>query len=69
MGTIHTPVANRLEENVLRLFSPNGLLTVVFLIILMALVFGGSGIERRTMDMPAADHLQATISPLLHSAR
>jgi hypothetical protein len=69
MGTIYTPVANRLEENVLRFFSPNGLLTVVCLIILIALLFGGTGIERRTMDVPAADHLQTTVSPLLHSVR
>ena len=69
MGTIYTPVANRFEENILRFFSPNGLLTVVSLIILMVLLFGGTGIERRTMDVPAVDHHQAMVSPLLHSAR
>lgn len=69
MGTIYTPVANRFEENILRFFSPNGLLTVVCLIILIALFFGGTGIEHRTMDTPAVDHLQTTVSPLLHSTR
>ena len=69
MGTNYTQVASRLEENVLRFFSPNGLLIVVSLIILVSLLFGGTGIERRTMDMPAADTIQGTVSPLLHSAR
>ena len=69
MRTIHTPVASRLEENILRFFSPNGLLTVVSLIILMALLLGSIGIERRTMDMPAADQRQVTESPLLYTVR
>lgn len=69
MDRINKPVAMSLEENILRFFSPNGLLTVVFLIILMALCFGSTGIEHRTMDMPTADHLQASVSPLLHSGQ
>ena len=69
MGNLHSPVASVLEEKVLHFFSPNGLLTVVFLILLMALLFGGTGIENRAMDIQAADPLQARISPLLHTVR
>lgn len=69
MGTINPPAASRLEEKLLHLFSPNGLLTVVGLIIVGVFLFGDTGVERRTMDTPAADHLQTSVSPLLHSGR
>ncbi|WP_419659952.1 uncharacterized protein Dvar_02890 [Desulfosarcina variabilis str. Montpellier] len=69
MGTNNTPVAGRLEDKVLRFFSPNGLLTAVFLIILMCFLFSGGGIEHRTLDTSAADHQQMTESPLLYSVR
>ncbi len=68
MRPIQPPVVSRLEENVLRFFSPDGLLTVVSIVILMALLLGGMGIEHRTMDMTAADQQRVTESPLLSSA-
>jgi hypothetical protein len=67
MRKVQPPVATRLEAYILHFFSPNGLLTVVSVIILMALLLGGMGIEHRTMDKAAADHQQITESPLLSS--
>ena len=69
MRTDHAFIASRVEESVLRFFSPNGLLTVVSLVILAALLLGGMGIERRTMDGPIAEYGQVVESPLLSSAR
>lgn len=69
MDNTDTPVASRLEEKLLRFFSPNGLLTVVFFVILMSFLFNGIGIEHRTMDTSSSGHRQITESPLLYSAR
>jgi hypothetical protein len=69
MGTHFESVTTRLEETVIHFFSPNGLLTAVILILLSAMLFSGSGIERRTMDRPAAEYNQATVSPILDTTR
>jgi hypothetical protein len=61
-------MGHRLEEKVIRIFSPNGLLTVVGLIILSAMLFSGNGIERRTVDRPAVDYQQVAVSPILQTA-
>lgn len=58
-----------LEKAVLCFFSPNGLKYVLVLIVLGALLFGGSGIENRMMDGPAANSFHATASPLLASVK
>ena len=54
-----------IERKMDRLLTPNGLLTVVALILLSAFVLGGSGIERRTMDIPEAEIARTATSPLL----
>jgi hypothetical protein len=69
MGTNFESVTTRLEETVIHFFSPNGLLTVVVLIVLSVALFSGSGIERRTMDRSAAGYQQASMSPILDTAR
>ncbi|BBO70093.1 hypothetical protein DSCA_40230 [Desulfosarcina alkanivorans] len=69
MGTRFESVAARLEETVIHFFSPNGLLTAVFLIVLSVILFSGSTVERRMMDNPAAGYRQATGSPILDTAR
>jgi hypothetical protein len=69
MGTGNSPVAGGLEDKALRFFSPNGLLSAVFLIILLCFLFSGVGVEHRAMDGPVAEYGQAAESPLLSSAR
>jgi len=65
MRTSSAADAAWLERKIDRLLTPNGLTTVVALILLSAFVLGGNGIERRTMDVPEAEHARAATSPLL----
>lgn len=69
METRFESVTTRLEETIIHIFSPSGLLTAVVLIILSVALFSGSSIERRTMDGPAAGYQQASVSPILDTAR
>lgn len=69
MGIRFESVTTSLEATVIHFFSPNGLLTVVILILLSVMLFSGNGIDRRTMDRPAAEYHQAAVSPLLDTAR
>jgi len=62
-------VTTRLEESVIHFFSPSGLLTVVTLILLSAVLFSGSGIERRTMDKADAEYHRSVVSPILDTSR
>lgn len=55
----------QIEETVSKLFTPNRLMTIVFLIVLSVLLLGTSGIERRTMDCPIAEYQQIVVSPIL----
>ncbi len=54
-----------IEGKVVRFFSPNGLMTIVVLVVLSVILFSGSGIERRTMDGPGTDYQRAGVSPIL----
>ena len=69
MQTSFESVTTRLEETIIHFFTPKGLLTVVILIVLSVMLFSGSGIERRTMDGPSVEYHQATVSPILDTAR
>jgi hypothetical protein len=55
------------ERRIDRLLTPNGLMTVVFLILLSVFLLSGSGIEHRTMDRPDAGASGVRTSPLLKS--
>ena len=57
--------AKRIERTIDRLFTPNGLMTAVVVILLSTFAFSGKGIEHRTTDTPEATRNPATISPLL----
>jgi len=56
-----------LQEAMLRFLSPNGLMYAVGLIFFTVVLFGGSGIENRSMESPAGNEYHATASPLLSS--
>ena len=60
--------AARLEKSIVYYFTPSGLLTAVFLIVLSILLFSGAGIERRTMESPD-DYDPETVSPILDTVR
>ena len=53
------------EQKIGRLLTPNGLMTVIFLIFLSVFVLSGGGIEHRTMDSPEVDASRGWTSPLL----
>lgn len=63
-----SPITTRVEQQVIRFFSPNGLLTIVVLIFLSALLSSGRGIENRSLDRPTAAPT-AAVSPILHTSR
>ncbi|MEE4111403.1 MAG: hypothetical protein V2I40_01225 [Desulfobacteraceae bacterium] len=67
MGAILEQDVKRIEESVVRFFSPNGLATVVILIVLSVMLFSGSGIENRTTDDPGTGNQRAVASPILHT--
>lgn len=56
-----------LEGMITPFFSPNRLLTTVFLIIFSLILLGTSGVERRMMDEAGVENRQAVVSPLLGS--
>ena len=53
------------ERKIDRLLTPNGLMTVVALILLSAFLLSGSGIERRTQEVREDPVSRTTNSPLL----
>ena len=55
----------QIEETVNQLFTPNGLMSIILLIVLSVLLLGTSGIERRTMEGPIAEYQQTAVSPIL----
>jgi hypothetical protein len=55
----------QIEEAVNQLFTPNRLMSIIFLIVLSVLLFDTSGIEHRTMDGPIAEYQQPPVSPIL----
>ena len=65
MGTHAELDTEWIEEKVARLFSPNGSMTVVILVILSAILFSGSGLEHRTTDGSGTDDQPAAVSPIL----
>ncbi|WP_319523315.1 hypothetical protein [uncultured Desulfosarcina sp.] len=67
MKTLLAPDATWVEEKMVRLFTPSGIMTAVALILLSVFILGGSGIEHRLTDGSEAKLAQASISPLLGS--
>lgn len=64
MVTHSESISARLEQLVTHFFSPNGLMTVVALIVLSVVLLSGGSVDRRTVD-----HRHATTSPILDTAR
>ncbi len=65
METHFGPNVSWIEEMIIPYFSPNRLLTVVFLLIFGFILLGTSGVERRMMDETGVENQQAVVSPLL----
>jgi ACR3 family arsenite efflux pump ArsB len=55
------------EKNIVQHFSPNRLMTLVFLVLLSVFLFGGNGIERRTLDVSETNPARVSISPILNT--
>ena len=53
------------EQKMGRLLTPSRLMTAVALILLSAFILSGSGIERRTIDVPEVEITRGITSPLL----
>jgi len=67
MKTLLAPDITWVEEKMVRLFTPSGLMTAVVLILLSVFVFSSGGIEHRFTDGSEAAATQASASPLLGS--
>ena len=67
MKAFLAPDSTWVEEKIVRLFTPSGLMTAVAMILLTAFVLGGSGIEHRFTDGSEVKLAQASVSPLLGS--
>jgi hypothetical protein len=67
MKALLAPDTTWVEEIMVHLFTPGGLMTVVALILLSAFVLGSGGIEHRFTDGSEAAAAQASVSPLLGS--
>ena len=58
-----------IKESVIHFFSPNGLLTVITLILLSVFIFSSMGVERRMTNEAGATYQQSMRSPILDSGR
>jgi len=67
MKALLAPDTTWVEEKMVRLFTPSGLMTVVALVLLSAFIFGSGGIEHRLTDGSEAAAARASVSPLLGS--
>jgi len=65
MKTLSARGAAWIEKKIEHLFTSSGLMTAVALILLSAFVLSGSGIERRTLDVPDTQMGRIATSPLL----
>jgi hypothetical protein len=67
MKALLAPDATWVEQKMVRLFTPSGIMTAVALILLSAFILGGSGIEHRFTDGSETAVARASVSPLLGS--
>ena len=67
MKALLAPDTTWVEEKMVRLFTPSGLMIAVALILLSAFVLGSGGIEHRLTDGSEAAAARASVSPLLGS--
>jgi hypothetical protein len=56
---------DQIEEAVNQLFTPNRLMSIIFLVVLSVLLLNTSGIEHRTIDGSIAEYQQTAVSPIL----
>lgn len=67
MKALPAPDTIWVEQKIVRLFTPGGLMTVVAVILLSAFFLGSGGIEQRFTDGSEAAAARASVSPLLGS--
>ena len=65
MKALLAPDTTWVEQKMVRLFTPSGLMTAVALILLSAFVLGAGGIEHRFTDGSETAGTQPSVSPLL----
>ena len=67
MKALLAPDTTWVEQKMVRLFTPGGIMTAVALILLSAFILGSGGIEHRFTDGSEAVAARASVSPLLGS--
>lgn len=58
-----------IKASVIHFFSPNGLLTVITLVLLSVFIFSSMGVEQRMTNEVGATYQQSMHSPILDSGR